>query len=84
MAIEAAELQELFLWKNPESAAAVAADAKRMDLIRQEIADVALYVLLIAHDLDINLADAIDAKLAANAERYDVETYRGSAEKAPH
>ena len=52
--------------------------------IQEELADVVIYALLIAHDLGINLADTVDAKLTANAERYDVDTYRGSAEKAPH
>ncbi len=84
LAIEAAELQELFLWRDGEDATAVRADEERTARIAEELADVAVYVLLLAHDLDLPLADVIEAKLAANALRYPVERYKGSAEKAPH
>ena len=83
LAIEAAELLETTLWKNP-TRGEVVSDPAIMTRIRAEIADVVIYCLTIANDLEIDLADAIEAKLVANGQRYTVEEYRGSDRKAPH
>lgn len=83
LSIEAAELVETLLWSNPSSDE-LRADAATMEEIRKELADVLIYALTLAHDLDINLAQAVDAKLEANGRRYSVEEYRGSSSKAPH
>jgi NTP pyrophosphatase (non-canonical NTP hydrolase) len=82
LAIEAAELQELFLWKDPEPSNEVAADAERMNRIEQEVADVTIYLLLLAHELGIDLRAAVDRKMVDNARRYEVERSRGRADKA--
>ena len=55
-----------------------------MSRISEELADVAVFVLMMAHDLELDLNAAILAKLKANAERYPVSEYYGSAKKAPH
>lgn len=83
LAIEAAELQQLFLWREGEDATSVSADEERMDQIREEIADVAVFLLMLAHDLKVDLASAIAEKLDANARRYPAREYRASAKKAP-
>jgi NTP pyrophosphatase (non-canonical NTP hydrolase) len=48
------------------------------------VADVAIYLLTLANDLDLDLEAVIRDKLAKNAERYSVDEYRGRADKAPH
>lgn len=83
LAIEAAELQEEFLWKASESAPEVAADKDRLDRIKAEIADISIYILMLANDLEIDLQDAITDKLGKNALRYPVDKVRGRADKAP-
>lgn len=70
--IEAAELMEHFQWDPVESGAQVRMDEKRMQGIREEIADVLAYTLSLANALDIDLADALAAKMARNAEKYPV------------
>ena len=84
LAIEAAELQELFLWKPAEQAEVVRSDPDHLASIRDELADVVGFVIMLAHDLNIDLAAAVKSKLAANARRYPVDEYRGSSRKAPH
>lgn len=79
LAIEAAELQEIFLWKSPAEAADVA--AAKHEAIRDEIADIAVYLLELADNLGIDLIEAIDAKMAKNAAKYPVEKARGSNRK---
>ncbi|HPW20033.1 MAG TPA: nucleotide pyrophosphohydrolase [Vicinamibacterales bacterium] len=82
LAIEAGELQEQFLWKPEETAQEVREDAARLGQIRDEVADVAIYALLLAHDLNIDLAGAIAKKIASNERRYPANSNRGVARKA--
>lgn len=72
ISIEAAELQELFLWKGQESAEQVQEDTNRMSDIADEVADVAIYLFLLANALDIDLKEAIDRKIKKNAVKYPV------------
>lgn len=79
IAIEAGELLEIFQWS---SDATMAADvARRREDIQRELADIAIYSLLMAHDLGIDLATAITAKLAENGAKYPVEKAKGRREK---
>lgn len=73
LSIEAAELNELFLWKNPDEADPAG--------VREELADVFIYGLLLAHHYGLSLDSIVLGKLAVNEERYPVEKARGSARK---
>lgn len=81
IAIEAAELQEQFLWQTPEQVAHLSADPATLTAIGDEIADVLIYSILLAHELGVNPVALIDAKLAKNAAKYPVHKARGSAAK---
>src|SRR5438128_5987783 len=76
-AIEAAELMEHFLWVDNDASRQVIQDAAKMGEIADEMADVACYLLALSNTLDIDLSEAILAKLAKNASKYPVEKYRG-------
>jgi NTP pyrophosphatase (non-canonical NTP hydrolase) len=80
-AIEAAELQERFLWKTDAEVNAEMADAAKKAGVAEEIADVVMFTMLLADRLGIDLAEAIPAKLAANERKYPVKLARGSARK---
>ncbi len=67
---EAAEVLELFLWRGDETVEAVAKDAERMHLLRDELADVLMNVLSLSNRLDIDLAAALEAKMRRNGEKY--------------
>ena len=73
LSIEASELLECFLWK----------DAKLADptKVREELADVLVYALILAHESKIDIPSAIRDKLARNAIKYPVEKSRGRANK---
>ena len=81
VAIEAAELQERFLWKTDAEVERDLADAATRAGVADEIADVVMFAMLLADRLGIDLADAIPAKLAANERKYPVELARGNARK---
>ena len=77
--IEAAELQEIFLWKSPAEFAQVAALQK--EGVQDEIADIAVYLFELADNLDIDLIETMEAKLVRNAKKYPAEQVRGSPKK---
>lgn len=79
LAIEACELQELFLWKNGSEVDEVC-KAKNKE-IRSELADIAWFVFLISHDLGIDLPSAIQNKMQENAAKYPVHVVKGSSKK---
>jgi len=79
IAIEASELQEIFLWKTGDEIDQTTV-AKRPE-IQDELADIAVYLLELADNLDIDLEAAITAKLDKNASKYPVEKARGSNAK---
>jgi len=69
IAIEAAELQEIFLWKEGESANEIRTDKKRMQEISDEIADILIYTMYLANDMGIDLKDVIKRKIERNKKR---------------
>jgi Predicted pyrophosphatase len=77
--VEAAELVEPFQWLTPEQSLNLPANTK--EAVRQEMADVLIYLTRLADVLDIDLLDAASAKLAINAAKYPVERARGNADK---
>jgi NTP pyrophosphatase (non-canonical NTP hydrolase) len=79
--LEAAELLELTQWKSDTEIDALPADPKAAEALRDECADILLYLLLIADTAGIDLAEAARAKLVKNAEKYPVDKAFGSRAK---
>lgn len=80
LSIEAAELLEWFQWRQPEEVEAMLESDKREHL-EDEIADVAVYLSYLCHDLDIDLDTVVARKMQKNAAKYPRERVRGSADK---
>ena len=76
LSIEAAELNELFLWK--DSAASEAVDKEKL---KEELADVFAYALLLAEKHELDVKQLVLDKIAKNNEKYPVEKAKGSAQK---
>lgn len=77
--LESAEVAEHFQWKSPDEIAAyVRTDRGR---IGEELCDVLSWVLLMAHDLEIDLPAAFALKMAQNEAKYPVEKSRGNHAK---
>jgi len=74
LAVEAAELLERFQWLTEEESRLVAQDATTAQPIKDELADVLLYLVRLASVLGIDLNEAATEKLAANAQKYPVGT----------
>ncbi len=71
--VEAGELLELFLWKQPEEA-----DRER---VKEELADVFAYALLLADKYGFDLEEIMLEKIGKNAIKYPVDKSKGTAKK---
>lgn len=76
LSIEAAELNELFLWKDLTESESV--DKEK---IKQELADVFAYALLIAQKHNFNVSEIILNKIQLNRLKYPVEKAKGTSKK---
>jgi NTP pyrophosphatase (non-canonical NTP hydrolase) len=81
LSIESAELQELFLWKDADSVKKMSHDAKHLARIREEMADVCIYLLSLSNVLDVDLSEAVTQKLRHNARKYPISKSKGSSKK---
>ena len=77
IAIEAAELMEIFQWLTAEQSQDTVHDPSALQHAREELADVFIYCIALANVLNIDLGQAIHDKMAVNAVKYPVETVRG-------
>lgn len=73
LSIESSELLELFLWKGNEDF--------NQDRLKEELADVFMYALLLAEKNQLDIKEIIFDKIKKNNEKYPVEKAKGSAKK---
>jgi NTP pyrophosphatase (non-canonical NTP hydrolase) len=76
ISIEAAELNELFLWKTKEESETV--DPKKL---KEELADIFAFALLLAHKHGFDISDIVLEKIRKNNEKYPVDKSKGTAKK---
>lgn len=79
LSVEASELLEHFQWLTAEQS--VSLDTDTLQGVREELADVLLYLVRLADRLDVDLLAAAREKMVRNAEKYPVEKARGSSRK---
>ena len=79
LVLEATEVMEHFQWKNKEEIEKYILTNKKD--IGEELADVLYWVLLMSHDLKIDVLDALEKKIRKNEEKYPVEKARGKHTK---
>ena len=73
LSIEAAELNEAFLWKD--------ASEVKLEKVKEELADIVNYAILLADKYNLDIKQIVLDKLERNAEKYPVEKSFGSAKK---
>lgn len=79
LVLESSEVVEHFQWKNLEEIDRYVKGAKTE--IGEELADVLYWVLLMSHDLDIDIAKALEDKIKKNESRYPVDKAKGKHTK---
>lgn len=75
--VESAELLELFQWMTPEQSQGVRTDPVQKAKAADEVADVLLYLLQLADQLEIDIPEAVAQKLIKNAQKHGVPESRG-------
>ena len=68
LSLEASELLELFQWKTSDEAV-----GKNLEKMKDELADVFMYAILFANELDMDIMDIINNKIHQNSLKYPVE-----------
>lgn len=71
--VEAAELLELFLWKNHDEA--------NKEKVKEELADIFAYALLLAEKYNLDVKSIVLEKIRKNGEKYPVDKAKGNARK---
>ncbi len=82
LAGEVGELLEIFQWLTPEQAVEVM-DSGRAEDVRDELADVTIYLVRLADILGVDLLEVAGAKLERNHDRFPPRDVRGRADVRP-
>lgn len=76
ISLEAAELNELFLWKKDGEI-----DSISRDRVKEELADVFAYAFLMAERYGFDVRQIVMDKIEANGRKYPVDKAKGNARK---
>lgn len=79
LAVEASEIMEHFQWLTEEQSSSL--PPKKLQQVREEIADVLIYLTRLADRLGVDPLMAAHEKLEVNQAKYPAEKVRGSAKK---
>ncbi len=79
LVVEASELVEIFQWLTEEQSLNL--DARQIEQVEDEVADVMNYLIRICDRLDIDLLESVDRKIDKNRMKYPAEQVRGSSLK---
>ena len=79
LSVEVAEIAEHFQWLTEEQSHAL--DRAKQAEVEQELADALIYLVRLADQLQIDLLEAVERKLAINEAKYPADRVRGSSKK---
>ena len=79
LSVEASELMEHFQWLTEEQSRSLAPE--KLAQVRDEMADVLVYLVRLADKLDVDLLEAAKQKIEKNALKYPADKVRGSMKK---
>ena len=72
ISIESNELLELFQWSD---------ECNNIEKVKQEVADICIYLMYFCNDMHIDLLKAVEEKIAINESKYPVEKSKGNSVK---
>lgn len=78
---EVGELTEIFQWMSEDASRAAGSNPATANKVREELADVLLYLVRLADILGVDLNDAVCNKLQLNKQKYPADKVRGSSKK---
>ncbi len=78
---EVGELIEIFQWLTEDQSHQVGNDPKTAEAVRDELADVQIYLSRLAYVLGVDMNEAVTNKIAKNAQKYPADKVRGTNKK---
>ncbi len=81
LSAEAGELVELFQWLTEEQSNRKSLDNDTISRVKEELADILIYLLRLSDKLNIDLEDAIKNKIDLNATKYPIDVSYNNAVK---
>ena len=79
LSVEASELVEIFQWLSQEESKNI--NSKDIQYVKDEVADILIYLIRIADKLDIDLEEAILEKIEKNNKKYPIDLSKDNAVK---
>ena len=79
LCVESAELLDIFRWARDPEIKSIA--RQQRSEIESEVADVAILLTYLCHDLNISLEDVVGKKLVINRKKYPIEKAKGISTK---
>ena len=79
LSVEVSEILEELQWLTEEQSRNL--PEEKVEKIRLEIADVLIYLIMLADKYDIDLIEAVEDKIKINEEKYPVDKAKGNAKK---
>jgi dCTP diphosphatase len=80
LSVEASELVEIFQWLTPEQAEAIMSSSES-EHVKEEMADIMIYLIRIADKLNVDLESAVTDKIVKNGKGYPVSLSKGNTKK---
>jgi NTP pyrophosphatase (non-canonical NTP hydrolase) len=81
LSLEAAELLEIFQWKDTTQVEGQRSDSKIISKVKEELGDVFIYALTLAYEFGLNPSAVVLEKLRVNEEKYPADKVKGRADK---
>lgn len=78
ISIEAAELMEIFQWYDPKEAAALLDKPQKSEHIKEELADILIYLISFCNLYEIDISAIVVDKLRKNKTKFPVKNVRGT------
>lgn len=79
--VEASELTEIFQWMNEKDSNNVAQNPAELQKVKEELADIFVYMLRISSKLNIDLEEVVISKMLLNEKKYPVDLVRSNSKK---
>jgi NTP pyrophosphatase (non-canonical NTP hydrolase) len=79
LVVEAAELLEIFQWMKEDESKIL--DERTLEKVKEEIADIQIYLVRISDVMNIGIPEAVKAKMETNATKYPINKAKGTSKK---
>jgi dCTP diphosphatase len=81
LSVESSELMEIFQWMTEAQSNQIKEDEKKLNQVKEELADIFLYLVRISSKLGVNLELEALSKIELNNFKYPASLVKGSAKK---